>query len=83
MGLAWLFRRFSRPVAEPKAPADPAEELRQKLADSRTADIAPGTDAGPEPEASLDERRRTVHDRARAAIDEMHGGAQAPPGDQG
>ena len=70
---SWLFRRRRKP--QPAAPAaDPAEELKQKLAESRAAD--------PEPEpaqsaAPLDERRQAVHDRARAAIDDMRGEQQA------
>jgi hypothetical protein len=73
MGLAWLFRR--RRVQPAAAPAtDPAEELKQKLAASRSEE--PPAEPEPEPEkpaAPLDERRQAVHDRARAAIDEMRG----------
>lgn len=71
-----LFRRRIRKSAPEVAP-DPAEELKQKLAESRTDEGAPG----PEPETpqpSLDERRRAVHDKARAAIDDMLGGEQLP-----
>jgi len=73
MGLAWLFRRRRKPVPSPAAD-DPAEELKRKLAESRAAEPA----VEPDPEAELpapplDERRRAVHDRARAAIDEMRG----------
>ncbi len=79
MGLAWLFRRL-RPSAQAVARRDdPAEELRRKLAESRTPETAPE----PEPEPPLDERRRTVHERGRAAIDEMRGTGQAPATDQG
>jgi hypothetical protein len=78
MGLAWLFRRRrAKPTAAPAA--DPAEELKQKLAESRTEEEPPAA-AEPEPEppaAELDERRREVHDRARASIEQMRG--QAPP----
>ena len=77
MGLAWLFRRRKKPAP---APADPAEELKRKLEESREAPAA-------EPEAepaggSLDERRRAVHDRARAAIDEMRGNREVDGGDE-
>jgi hypothetical protein len=72
-----LFRRRRRTPA-PETAGDPAEELKRKLAESRTDDEAPA----PEPESgtpqpSLDERRRAVHDKARAAIDDMLGGEQA------
>jgi hypothetical protein len=54
-------------AAAPDVPAgDPADELRQKLAESRSEE-------GPaaETEASVDERRAEVHAEGRAAIDEM------------
>jgi len=74
------FRRRPGTVAEPDARAD---ELRAKLAEAREAgddresfeagetpvdqaDVAPGT-------SDLDTRRRSVHEQARAAIDEMQG----------
>jgi hypothetical protein len=78
MGFAWLFRRLRKPQP---APADPAEELKQKLAESRSAGPErPGEEPEPEPEpaAPLDERRRAVHERGRASIDEMRGRG-APP----
>jgi hypothetical protein len=53
--------------APPPAPAaDPADELRQKLAESRAED-----DPAPEGETSVDARRAEVHAEGRAAIDEM------------
>ena len=58
--------------------ADPAEELKQKLAETRTRRGAAGAGARGAREAPLDERRREVHDRARAAIDDMLGGEQLP-----
>jgi hypothetical protein len=65
-----LSRRLRRrPAAEPAA--DPTQELKRKLEESRTAP-SPGPSAGPE-EGGLDERRRAVHERARASIDEMRG----------
>ena len=74
------FRRRPATVAEPDARAD---ELRAKLAEAREAgddresfeagetpvdqaDVAPGT-------GDLDTRRRSVHEQARATIDEMQG----------
>jgi hypothetical protein len=78
-----LLRRRSQPAPEP-SPADTdarAEELRAKLAETRTVEPvvedAPAEPAAevtveepPEPE-SPDERRRQVHEEGRAAVDEM------------
>jgi hypothetical protein len=75
---AVVLGRFRRRKQAPPA-ADPAEELKQKLAETRTDEAPP--DAEPEPEeqeAPLDERRRAVHDRARTAMDDMLGGEQLP-----
>jgi hypothetical protein len=78
LGIAALVKRFRRrrqeeiATAPPEEP-DPAAELRQKLADSR----ADGEDEVAEPplspEASIDERRASVHEQGRAAADEMRG----------
>ena len=62
---------FESPV-EPAAttPADdPADDLRRKLSETRTA--APAADTALEPEATVDELRAEVHGEGRAAIDEM------------
>jgi hypothetical protein len=72
---AWFFRwrRGPEPVSE--LSADPAEELRRKLDETRaTSEPAPSVDVS----GDLDARRREVHDRARAAVDEMQ---QPPPAD--
>ena len=66
-----LWRRWQEPGVEPVT-ADPAEELRAKLAESREAEQAPPP-AEPERAESPEERRRRVHDEGRAAIDEMRG----------
>lgn len=63
-----LYRRARRRPAE-QAP-DPAEELRRKLDKSR-ADAEPALTVERPPD--LDERRRDVHERGRAAIDAMRG----------
>ena len=84
IGLAALGRWVARrrhPAATPAEPvepptpvdpqaADPAEELRRKLADARVAepDGAPSAEA---PAETLDERRARVHAKAREAIDSM------------
>ncbi len=75
LGALWIFKRFRRGTP-PEPAADPAEELRRKLDESRGGEPAPAEPptAEPEaPEAGLEERRRAVHDRGRAAIDAMRG----------
>lgn len=81
-----LGRRFRRRRALP--PADPAEELRRKLAATRASGPEPdGQAAPPEPaiepaaEPSLEERRRVVHERGRAAAERMRAGGD-PPGER-
>ena len=67
----------TEPLQEP-GPAEPderADELRAKLAESRTAEPAPEPVveepvAEEEPE-SPEERRQRVHEEGRAALDEM------------
>ena len=81
-----LRRRKPKPAPEPPAAGDPAEELRRKLAESRSEESTaspPETGAAPasaseEPQPSRGERRRAVHDKARQAIDEMLGGEDLP-----
>ncbi len=66
----WRLRRRWR--ARPSAP-DPAEELKRKLEESRAAEAAPEPEPEAVPEAGVDERRRDVHGRGRAAIERMRG----------
>ena len=85
MGFAWLFRR-RRPRTAPAAAPDPAEELKQKLAEARdpAAETPFATEPPPPPpEPALDERRREVHERARESIDRMRGTDEAPPPGEG
>ena len=66
-GIAWLRRR------KPAQP-DPAEELREKLAQAREADDRDEFESGEKPIDEVpdpDERRRAVHERARKQIDEI------------
>jgi hypothetical protein len=88
-GLAWLWlRRGARrpqPVVDIPPAGDPAGELRRKLDETKERGAAPVAEsaAPPEPEATaaaeptveedLDAKRRAVHERARAASDEMRG----------
>ncbi|HZE28686.1 MAG TPA: hypothetical protein VE055_01205 [Gaiellaceae bacterium] len=76
-----VYRRLRpAPAPAPAPPDDPrAEELRRKLEESRTVAedqyeeaSSPGeTEA--DAEADVESRRAAVHDRARAATDEMRG----------
>jgi hypothetical protein len=79
LGIAALVRRLKRRGAEPEPSyveppaADPADELRQKLAESRSADEpqeAPSAGEAPA-EETVEERRAEVHDQGRATLDEM------------
>lgn len=69
--LRWWKQRHAE--EEPWQPvgssADPADDLRRKLADSRDAadDDAPAA----APEASVADRRTEVHEQGRAVADEM------------
>jgi hypothetical protein len=76
LGVAALARRLRRrrgATATVPAPTalrpstDPAEELRRKLAESRTASGEPETT----PETAVADRRAQVHEEGRAALDEM------------
>jgi hypothetical protein len=70
---AWLSRRRRASVEAP----DPADELRRKLEESRElAEDQEEFAAGETPvDVDAGERRREVHERGRAAIDEMRGDA--------
>jgi hypothetical protein len=75
LGIAALVRKLkaSRDVDElhpAPAHADPADELRRKLAETRE-DEMPVPGAPPTPEPTIEERRAEVHDQGRAAIEEM------------
>ncbi len=74
------YRRLRPAPVSPPAPVeDPrAEELRQKLEESRTVaeeqheEVAASAET-PVDEADVESRRAAVHERARAAADEMRG----------
>ena len=68
--LRWRKRRQAeaKPESGPP-PSDPADQLRQKLADSRSEEGATEPDAAPE--ASVEDRRADVHAQGRATVDEM------------
>jgi hypothetical protein len=71
LGLAAILRALRRrqqeAVAPPASASDPAQALREALADTKTDD--PGESA--DRPASLEERRRQVHERAQEALDSM------------
>jgi hypothetical protein len=71
--MAW--RRKRQEAAQATAPAavapaaDPAGELRQKLAESREEEEPPGVEDPPA--ETVTDRRADVHEQGRATIDEM------------
>jgi hypothetical protein len=83
---AYAWRKLRSPYAEPEpAPALPpargrdprAEELKRKLEESRTlVEERESFEEGETPvdAADPDDRRRSVHDRGRSALDEMRRG---------
>ena len=70
--LRWYKKRKAQAeldAAPPPPRQDPADELRQKLADSRVDD--PIAEPEETPEESVADRRADVHEQGRATIDEM------------
>jgi hypothetical protein len=73
LGLRALLRRRSRPALSPS----PAEDLRAKLAQTKTSEPAYESEPAqaPEPEPvqpqSVEGRRADVHAKARQAIDDL------------
>jgi hypothetical protein len=69
---ARLFRRSPAPA--PVYEPDPADALRAKLAETKAAQPEPEAEPAPAEEPDdPDARRRAVHERGRAAVDEMRG----------
>ena len=78
VGVAALARLLRRRHAEQAAETsieDPAAELREALARTRSPEAAGAAEPAPEPEeppaTSLEERRARVHARAQEAIESM------------
>ena len=75
----WSWRKRRRAAATGATPAptsaDPAEELRRKLAAARDYEAAEET--VPTPETTVEERRTEVHEQARTTLDDMN-----PPDDE-
>jgi hypothetical protein len=75
--LRWRKRRRAEAelaAAPPPPPPDPADELRQKLAESRVDDAV---DAAPDPQVTVEERRAEIHEQGRSAVDEMKSSEEA------
>jgi hypothetical protein len=79
LGIAAIARRLRRrerpeELAPARSDDDPADELRRKLAETRSEEEAPAeppVSTEPSPEASVEARRANVHEEGRAALDEM------------
>jgi hypothetical protein len=77
LGIAAVARRLRRrkrydELAPPGDEGDPAVELRQKLAESRAEEDS-AAEPPVSPEASVEDRRASVHEHGRATVDEMRG----------
>jgi hypothetical protein len=81
-GIRALLRRRSQPALSYGGSPSPAEDLKARLAESRTSDTestAPESsvsesaapDSSETGEPTVDEKRVDVHNRARGAIDEL------------
>jgi hypothetical protein len=63
---------FWRRRRKPKGPeVSPADELRDRLAETRASESEPEPEPEPALESDLEARRREVHERARGAIDDL------------
>ena len=70
-GAAEAATASAAPAAVEPPAADPAEELRAALDETRAGDDPTGEEADEGEPASLEERRRKVHERAQEALDAM------------
>jgi hypothetical protein len=69
--LRWRKRRQEEQESAPPAPtqqADPADELRRKLAESREEEPSPEPES---PAAAVADRRAEVHEQGRSTLDQM------------
>jgi hypothetical protein len=69
--LRWRKRRQEEQESLPAAPlqdADPADELRRKLAESREEEPAPSSEP---PAADVADRRAEVHEQGRSTLEQM------------
>ena len=67
----WKRRRGEAELGTAAPPPDPADQLRQKLAESRSDDTVELEQTDEPIEASVADRRAEVHEQGRAALDEM------------
>ena len=79
-GAVFVFRWRLRRRRPTEPVLDPAEELKHKLEESRAEEAGPPPVEPEQPLTGVDERRRLVHERGRAAIDEMRDRGGDPPG---
>ena len=74
---ARIFRRAPAPAPVVVHEPDPAVALRAKLAETKAAELEPQQQPAAEETVPDDDdpnaRRRAVHERGRAAVDEMRG----------
>jgi hypothetical protein len=73
IGLALLLRRRRRRSASLPAGVETslADELRERLAESRATEAEAREEPAAPVEGELDERRRDVHEAARRSLDEL------------
>ena len=67
LGLRAILRKRSRPALLPA----PAEELRAKLAQTKTQDVQLKAEPETAQPESVEERRADVHSKARQAMDDL------------
>jgi hypothetical protein len=75
LGIAAIARRLRRRKGAEEITAgpdgDPADELRRKLAESRSEEETAVAEPPVSPEASVEERRANVHEEGRATLEDM------------
>jgi hypothetical protein len=71
LGAGAFWRRLRSRSAARELAADPAAELRAKLAESKAASGAAAPQPPEAPELDPASRRRAIHERARGSIDEL------------
>ena len=67
----WKRRRAGAELDAGPQASDPADQLRQKLADSRVEETESAESDATPAEASVADRRAEVHEQGRATLDEM------------
>jgi len=67
----WKRRQTAAELDTGPQPPDPADQLRQKLEDSRIEETESAESEAAPAEASVADRRAEVHEQGRATLDEM------------